>query len=130
MMAYGNQNQEDTVKTVASALEDLMYMGVIKLQEDKAAKKDKAVFSAQFSSVVSNIMADNSFPSQIHDNRIVMLMYHSLLIYMNEYLKLPKTLAIAFANDLEKYGDRMQCRNLIFEYASILQKLYLEKKKE
>jgi hypothetical protein len=129
-MSYGNQNQDDTVKTIASALEDLIYMGVIRLQEDKVAKKDKAIFSAQFSAVMSNIMPDNFFSAEIGDNKIIMLMYHSLLIYMNEHLKLPKSLAIAFANDLEKHGEQMQCSNLIFEYASILQNLFLEKKKE
>ena len=38
-------------------------------------------------------------------------MYYSLLIYMNEYLKMPKSLTMAFGNDIEKYREEMHAEN-------------------
>jgi hypothetical protein len=49
---------------------------------------------------------------------------------MNENLRIPKPLVIALGNDLEKYGDEMECSSLIFRYAAVLQKLFFESKKE
>jgi hypothetical protein len=58
------------------------------------------------------------------------LMYHSLLVFMNENLGVPKPLAIALGNDIEKYGEELEISKLIFNYADILQKLFFESKKE
>jgi hypothetical protein len=57
-------------------------------------------------------------------------MYHSLLIYMSEYLKMPKSLTIAFGNDLEKHREEMQCGELISNYVTVLQNIFLEQRKE
>jgi hypothetical protein len=58
------------------------------------------------------------------------LMYYSLLIYINEYLKLPKSLTIAFGNDLENYQEKMQSSSLISKYVTILRSIFLEQRKE
>jgi hypothetical protein len=75
-------------------------------------------------------MADKAISSEAQPNDIATLMYHSLLIFMNENLKVPKPLVIALGNDLEKYGGQMECSSLIFKYANILQNLFFESKKE
>jgi hypothetical protein len=64
------------------------------------------------------------------NNEIMKLMYYSLLIYMSEYLKLPKTLTMAFGNDLEKHSDGMQCSELVSNYVTVLQNIFLEQRKE
>jgi hypothetical protein len=58
------------------------------------------------------------------------LLYYSLLIYMNEYLKLPKSLTMAFGNDLEKHREGMQCSELVSNYVTVLQNIFLEQRKE
>ena len=52
------------------------------------------------------------------------LLYYSLLIYLNEHLKLPKSLTMALGNDIEKYHDDMQSMKLISNYVSILQNIF------
>ncbi|HET7285798.1 MAG TPA: hypothetical protein VFI70_14035, partial [Nitrososphaeraceae archaeon] len=64
------------------------------------------------------------------NNEIMKLVYYSLLIYMNEYLKLPKSLTMAFGNDLEKHREGMQCSELVSNYVTVLQNILLEQRKE
>ena len=49
---------------------------------------------------------------------------------MNEYLKLPKSLTMAFGNDLEKHREGMQCSELVSNYVTVLQKIFLEQRNE
>jgi hypothetical protein len=49
---------------------------------------------------------------------------------MSEYLKMPKSLTIAFGNDLEKHREEMQCGELISNYVTVLQNIFLEQRKE
>ena len=79
---------------------------------------------------MSNLVADRVVSSEAQPNIITTLMYHSLLIFMNENLRIPKPLVIALGNDLEKHGNDMECGTLIFRYAAVLQKLFFESKKE
>jgi hypothetical protein len=69
-------------------------------------------------------------PKENDNNEIMKLMYYSLLIYMSEYLKLPKSLTMAFGNDLEKHRDEMQCGELVSNYVTVLQNIFLEQRKE
>jgi hypothetical protein len=55
---------------------------------------------------------------------IMRLMYLSLLIYMNECLKLPKALTISFGNDLDKIRDQMKRGELISNYVSVLHNIF------
>jgi hypothetical protein len=57
-------------------------------------------------------------------------MYYSLLIFMNEYLKMPKTLMIAFGNDLEKNRETMESGELVTRYVSILTELWTRNRPE
>jgi hypothetical protein len=105
-------------------------MGILSLVKNNNDKSENLVFSVSFSGIVSNLMADKAISSKTQPSDITTLMYHSLLIFMNENLKVPKPLVIALSNDLEKYGDQMECSSFIFRYANVLQNLFFESKKE
>jgi len=124
-----NKDQE-AIDKIASAIEDMLQMGVLRLIKSNNENIDKAVFSASFSGIVSNLMADRVVSSNPQPKVITTLMYHALLIFMNENLKVPKPFAIALGNDIEKYGEELEISKLIFNYAAILQKLFIESKKE
>jgi hypothetical protein len=117
-----NQRLERT----ASAIEDLLHMGVIRFQNEK---EEKAMLSAQFSQVVSNVMSDMKITDG-DSEQVMKLMYYSLLIFMNEYLKMPKTLMIAFGNDLEKNRETMESGELVTRYVSILTELWTRNRPE
>jgi hypothetical protein len=129
MSGLENKDQE-AIDKIASAIEDMVQMGVLRIVESNKEDIDKAVFSASFSGIVSNLMADRVVSSEPEPKVITTLMYHSLLIFMNEKLRVPKPLAIALGNDIEKYGEELEISKLIFNYAAILQKLFIEGKKE
>jgi hypothetical protein len=129
MSGLENKDQE-AIDKIASAIEDMVQMGVLRIVESNNEDIDKAVFSASFSGIVSNLMADRVVSSEPEPKVITTLMYHSLLIFMNEKLRVPKPMAIALGNDIEKYGEELEISKLIFNYAAILQKLFIEGKKE
>jgi hypothetical protein len=129
MSGLENKDQE-AIDKIASAIEDMLQMGVLRLIKSNNENIDKAVFSASFSGIVSNLMADRVVSPEPEPKVITTLMYHSLLIFMNENLRVPKPLAIALGNDIEKYGEELEISKLIFNYAAILQKLFFESKKE
>ena len=129
MSGLENKDQ-DAIDYIASAIEDMVQMGVLILVRSNNEDIDKAVFSASFSGIVSNLMADRVFSSEPEPKVITTLMYHSLLVFMNENLRVPKPLAIALGNDIEKYGEELEISKLIFNYAAILQKLFIKGKKE
>jgi hypothetical protein len=129
MSGLENKDQE-AIDKIASAIEDMLQMGVLRLIKSNNENIDKAVFSASFSGIVSNLMADRVVSPEPEPEVITTLMYHSLLIFMNENLRIPKPLAIALGNDIEKYGEELEISKLIFNYAAILQKLFFESKKE
>ena len=125
-----SEEQKHEIEKMASAIEDLLYMKVIKF-EDSSQSSERAILSTQFSIIVSKLMADaKSSPQDNDNNEIMKLVYYSLLIYMNEYLKLPKSLTMAFGNDLEKHREAMQCSELVSNYVTVLQNIFLEQRKE
>jgi hypothetical protein len=130
VMAGVDKREQESIESIASAIEDLVSIGILSLVENENDKSENAVFSAGFSGIVSNLIADKAISSEAQPNVITTLMYHSFLIFMNENLKVPKPLVIALGNDLEKFGDQMECSSLIFRYAAVLQKLFFESKKE
>ncbi len=102
---------------MASAIEDLLYMGAIRLE------KDKAILSPKFSLVVSNIR--DSMKMQVASREDVMkMMYYSLLIYMNEQLKLPKSLTMALGNDMESHRESMESGTLVTNYVAVLSEIW------
>jgi hypothetical protein len=117
------------IEKMVSAIEDLLYMKAI--EYDAASQSgERAILSSQFSIIVSKIITDKNPSKENDNNEIMKLMYYSLLIYINEYLKLPKSLTMAFGNDLEKYQEGMQCRELVSNYVTVLQNIFLEQRNE
>ena len=121
-MSEDHQRLEQT----ASAIEDLLYMGAIRL----ADKEDTALLSPQLSLVVSNMMSSMTIDEGADNNEIMKLMYYSLLIYMGEYLKVPKPLMMALGNDLEKNRDSMESGAIITNYVTVLTEIWLHNRQQ
>jgi hypothetical protein len=117
-MSEDHQRLEQT----ASAIEDLLYMGAIRLVD----KEDRALLSPQFSLVVSNMMSSMKIDEGANNNEIMKLMYYSLLIYMGEYLKVPRSFMMALGNDLEKNRDSMEAGELVTTYVTILTEIWVQ----
>jgi hypothetical protein len=126
-----SEEQKQNIEKMASAIEDLLYMKVIEFADTLKNGEKRAILSAQFSIIVANIMADRNLSSkESASSEIMKLMYHSLLIYMNESLKVPRSLTMAFGNDLEKHREGMQCAELISNYITVLQNVFSDNKKD
>ena len=109
------------LEQTASAIEDLLYMGAIRLVD----KEDRALLSPQFSLVVSNMMSSMKIDKGANNNEIMKLLYYSLLIYMGEYLKVPKSFMMALGNDLEKNRDSMESGELVTTYVTVLTEIWV-----
>ena len=116
-MSEDHQHLEKT----ASAIEDLLYMGAIRLVD----KEDRALLSPQFSLVVSNMMPSMKIDEGDDSSEIMKLMYYSLLIYIGEYLKVPKSFMMALGNDLEKNRDSMESGELVTTYVTVLTEIWV-----
>jgi hypothetical protein len=123
-----SEEQQQNIERMASAIEDLLYMEAIKFG-DGDQESEKAILSNQFSIIVSNVMSNMNFKED-DDNEVMKLMYYSLLIYLNEHLKLPKSLTMAFGNDLEKRREEMQSGELISNYVAVLHSIFSKQRKD
>ncbi len=121
-MSEDHQRLEQT----ASAIEDLLYMGAIRLGD----KHDTALLSPQFSLVASNVMSSMKIKEDGGSEEVMKLMYYSLLIYINEYLKVPKSLVMALGNDLEKNRDSMESGGLVTTYIAVLTEVWSQNRKQ
>ncbi|TLY09750.1 MAG: hypothetical protein E6K85_05290 [Thaumarchaeota archaeon] len=117
-MSEEHQRLEQT----ASAIEDLLYIGAIRLGDNQ----EKALLSPQFSLVVSNMMTSMKIKENAGSSDIMKLMYYSLLVYMNEHLKMPKSFVIALGNDLEKNRDNMESGELVTTYVAVLTEIWTQ----
>jgi len=117
-MSEDHQRLEQT----ASAIEDLLYIGAIRLGDNQ----EKALLSPQFSLVVSNMMTSMKIKENAGSSDIMKLMYYSLLVYMNEHLKMPKSFVIALGNDLEKNRDNMESGELVTTYVAVLTEIWTQ----
>ena len=125
-----SEGDKDTnTQKMASAIEDLLYMEAIKFTDVHDRESNKAVFSSSFAIIISNVITSMNLKEDNNDD-MMKLMYLSLLIYMNEHLKLPKSLTMAFGNDLEKHRDEMECGELISNYVTVLHNIFSSVKKE
>ena len=125
-----SEGDKDTnTQKMASAIEDLLYMEAIKFMDVHDRESNKAVLSSSFAIIVSNVISGMNLKEDNNDD-MMQLMYFSLLIYMNEHLKIPKPLTMAFGNDLEKHRDEMECGELISNYVTVLHNIFSSVKKE
>jgi hypothetical protein len=122
-------DKDTSTQKMASAIEDLLYMEAIKFMDVHDQESNKAVLSSSFAIIVSNVITSMNLKEDNNDD-MMKLMYLSLLIYMNEHLKLPKSLTMAFGNDLEKHRDEMECGELISNYVTVLHNIFSSVKKE
>jgi hypothetical protein len=122
-------DKDTSTQKMASAIEDLLYMEAIKFMDVHDRESNKAVLSSSFAIIVSNVITSMNLKEDNNDD-MMKLMYLSLLIYMNEHLKLPKSLTMAFGNDLEKHRDEMECGELISNYVTVLHNIFSSVKKE
>lgn len=114
---------EGRVEEMASAIEDLLYMGAIRLEGEKA------LLSAQFMQVAASVMESMKLKAN-EPAGVMKLMYYSLLIYMNEHLKMPKALTIAIGNDMEKHREDMESGALVSTYVAILSEIWAQNNKK
>ena len=117
-----SDEHQQRLEQMASAIEDLLYMGAISIRE----KEDKALLSPQFSLIVSNVMSSMKLQGNDSDEAMK-LMYFSLLIYMNEHLKVPKSLMMALGNDLEK-NQELESGRHVATYVSVLAEIWAQNK--
>jgi len=121
-MSEDHQRLEQT----ASAIEDLLYMGAIRLGDSQ----DRALLSPQFSLIVSNVASNMKIAEDGGSEEIMKLMYFSLLIYMNEHLNVPKHLMMALGNDLEKNRDGMESGQIITTYVAVLSEIWSQNRRK
>jgi hypothetical protein len=115
------------IEQAVAAIEDLLYMGAIRLVDKE---EDRALLSPQFSLVVSNMMSSMKIDEGADSSDIMKLMYYSLLIYIGEYLKMPKSFMMALGNDLEKNRDSMESGALITTYVTVLTEIWIHNRQQ
>lgn len=108
--------EEKHLEELASALEDLLYMGAIRVDGEKAT------LSPQFAHVAANVLSSMKGGARSRDD-VMKLMYYSLLIYMSEQLKMPKALTIALGNDMENNRE-MESGTLVTTYVNVLSEIW------
>ena len=128
ILTMSSEKQQQNIERMASAIEDLLYMGAIKFG-GADHQSEKAILSNQLSIIVSNVMTNMNL-KEYDDDEIMKLMYYSLLIYINEHLKLPKSLTMAFGNDLEKRKEEMESGELISNYVAVLHSIFSKQRKD
>lgn len=112
---------ERNIEEATAAIEDLLYMGAIRLEDEKAS------LSPHFALVATNVK--ESMNLKVDDrNDVMKLMYYSLLIYMNDYLKMPKALTMAFGNDMESHRESMESGTLVTRYVAVLSEIWSQNK--
>jgi hypothetical protein len=115
------------LERMASAIEDLLYMDAIRLGPKEG---EKALFSPQFSLIITNIIESMKIKDSTEEKKTMKLMYYSLLIFMSEYLKMPKSLMMALGNDWEKNKESMESGEIINTYVSILVGMWMQNNKK
>lgn len=114
------------LEQTAAAIEDLLYMGAIRLGDSQ----ERALLSPQFSLIVSNVASSMKIVEDGGSEEIMKLMYFSLLIYMNEHLKVPKHLMMALGNDLEKNRDGMESGQIVTKYVAVLSEIWSQNRRQ
>jgi hypothetical protein len=118
-------NHEETLENVATAIEDLLRMGIIKFDDSSVVEREKVILTAKFSFILSKLMTD---PNAMKDDQqaILKALYFAFLIYLDEELKLPRRLAIALGNDIEKFQDASELSKSIRSYVMVLYNILRE----
>ena len=63
-MSRLDKKEQEAIDTIASAIEDLVSMGILSVVKQDKEDSEKAVFSVNFSGIVSNLVADRVVSSE------------------------------------------------------------------
>ena len=118
-------DHEETVESVAESIEDLLRMEIIKFDDSNFTEHEKVILTVKFSFILSKMIADPNFVKDDQQS-LLKALYYSLLIYLDDELKLPRRLTMALANDIEKFQDASQLSKIVKRYVMVLYNIVRE----
>ena len=118
-------DHEETVENVAESIEDLLRMEIIKFDDSNFTGHEKVILTVKFSLILSKMIADPNFVKGDQQS-LQKALYYSLLIYLDNELKLPRRLTMALANDIEKFQDDSQLSKIVKRYVMVLYNIVRE----
>lgn len=118
-------DHEETVESVAESIEDLLRMEIIKFDDSNFTGHEKVILTVKFSFILSKMIADPNFVKDDQQS-LLKALYYSLLIYLDDELKLPRRLTMALANDIEKFQDDSQLSKIVKRYVMVLYNIVRE----
>lgn len=118
-------DHEETVENVAESIEDLLRMEIIKFDDSNFTGHEKVILTVKFSLILSKMIADPNFVKDDQQS-LQKALYYSLLIYLDNELKLPRRLTMALANDIEKFQDDSQLSKIVKRYVMVLYNIVRE----
>jgi hypothetical protein len=118
-------DHEETVESVAESIEDLLRMEIIKFDDSNFIGHEKVILTVKFSFILSKMIADPDFVKDDQQS-LLKALYYSLLIYLDDELKLPRRLTMALANDIEKFQDASQLSKIVKRYVMVLYNIVRE----
>jgi hypothetical protein len=118
-------DHEETVENVAESIEDLLRMEIIKFDDSNFTGHEKVILTVKFSFILSKMIADPNFVKDDQQS-LLKALYYSLLIYLDDELKLPRRLTMALANDIEKFQDDSQLSKIVKRYVMVLYNIVRE----
>lgn len=118
-------DHEETVENVAESIEDLLRMEIIKFDDSNFTGHEKVILTVKFSFILSKMIADPNFVKDDQQS-LLKALYYSLLIYLDNELKLPRRLTMALANDIEKFQDDSQLSKIVKRYVMVLYNIVRE----
>lgn len=110
---------DGSVEDLASTIEGLLRMGIIRIDEKAVGKSERVLLTAPFSFILSKMMADQNITKDDHEP-FLRALYLAFLIYLGEHLKIPKSMTVALANDIEKFQDKSELSIAIRNYVLVL----------
>lgn len=117
---------DGSVEDLASTIEDLLKMGIIRINDTGLGKSERAILTTPFSLILSKFMVDQNITKDDRES-LLKAIYLAFLIYLGENLKIPKSMTVALANDIEKFQERSELsiaiRNYVLVLYNIIQKI-------
>jgi hypothetical protein len=111
------------VDNFATTIEELLKMGTIRFDESTGDGREKVILTTQYAYILSKLMVDMDVMKDDQE-AVLRAIYLSFLIYLNEYLKLPKRLTMALGNDVEKFQDDSELSRSIKNYVLVLYDIF------
>ena len=118
-------DHEETVESVAESIEDLLRMEIIKFDDSNFIGHEKVILTVKFSFILSKMIADPNFVKDDQQS-LLKALYYSLLIYLDDDVKIPRRLTMALANDIEKFKDASQLSKIVKRYVMVLYNIVRE----